>query len=204
VHSKAFRDSTAVCCHAVGPIAATAQGLCLPGALSYIGCYIDRQGYLADVSYYSRSGEEEITVCSSTPQQLSQAQLASVVRSVGEVITSIQVCSDSGGVRGLKLQTSLDQSYTCGQTSGSCSSLSGSGAALTGFGAVCGSAGALLRVQSINSPCWNRNYVQPTSPASKCHFSRDTSSEQVVNKQQTMAPTSATRHNARTCIASNS
>jgi hypothetical protein len=82
----------------------------------------------------------------------------------------MQICRDSGGVRGLTFNTSLDQSYTCGQTSGSCSSLSGSGAALTGFGAVCGSAGALLRVQSINSPCWNRNYVQPTSPASECHL----------------------------------
>jgi hypothetical protein len=156
-------------CPAAGPTSVTSQGLCLPGALSYIGCYIDGQGYLADVSYYSRSAEEELALCSSTPQQLSQAQLASIVRSVGEVITSIQVCSDSGGVRGLKFQTSLDQSHSCGQTSGSCSSLSGSGAALAGFGAVCGSAGALLRVQSITSPCWNRNYVQPTSPASECH-----------------------------------
>ncbi|KAF6263495.1 hypothetical protein COO60DRAFT_1624587 [Scenedesmus sp. NREL 46B-D3] len=148
-----------------GPSSVAGQGLCLPGAVFYIGCYIDRQGYLADVSYYSTSAEEELAVCGSSMQQLAQTQLAGVVRSVGEVITGVQVCSDAAGVRGLTFQTSLSQAYSCGQASGSCSSLAGGGAALAGLGAVCGSAGALLRVQGINSPCWIRNYVQPTSPS---------------------------------------
>jgi hypothetical protein len=95
-------------------------------------------------------------------------QLTEIVKSVGEVFTSMQICSDASGVRGLTFHTSLTQSYSCGQTSGSCSSLSGDGAALTGFGAVCGSAGSLLRVQRVTSPCWTRNYAQPTSPSSEC------------------------------------
>jgi hypothetical protein len=140
---------------------------CLPGALSYIGCHFDSQGYLSDVAFYASSNAERQLACNSNDQQLSQTQLTNIVKSVGEVFTSMQICHDSGGVRGLQISTSLSQSYSCGQTSGSCSSLSGSGAALAGFGAVCGSAGALLRVQSITSPCWNRNYVQPTSPASE-------------------------------------
>ncbi|WIA36838.1 hypothetical protein OEZ86_008092 [Tetradesmus obliquus] len=150
-----------------GPSAVSAQGLCLPGALSYIGCHIDRQGYLADVSYYSSSAEEQLAVCGSSTQQLSAAQLTALVRSVGEVIISLQVCGDAAGVRGLVFETSLSQTYSCGQTSGSCSRLAGDGAAaLTGFSAVCGSVGTSLRVQGINSPCWNRMFEQPTSPSS--------------------------------------
>jgi hypothetical protein len=117
------------------------------------------------VAYYSRSSEEELTVCGSSTQQLSAAQLTTVVKSVGEVITSMQVCSDVGGVRGLVFSTSLDQTYSCGQTSGSCSRLAGDDAALTGFAAACGSVGMLLRVQGIASPCWNRMYELPTSPS---------------------------------------
>jgi hypothetical protein len=153
-----------LCRNAVVPTGVHSQGLCLPGALSYIGCYIDRQGYLADVAYYASSAEEQLTLCGSSTQQLSQTQLTSIVRSVGEVFTSVQVCSDNAGVRGLIFSTSLSQTYSCGQTSGICSRVQGDAAPLAGFSAECGLAGALLRVQGISSPCWNRNYVQPASP----------------------------------------
>lgn len=147
---------------------AAAGQSCLPGAVSYVGCYIDKQRYISDVTYYNDNPAQGSRLCGSTTQQLDSTPLRKLYKSIGEVITSIRVCSDGVGATGLVFGTSLGQSLECGSTSSSsCRVVSGGGAsgALAGFTGTCSSAGSLNRLQDITSPCWNQGYTQAVSPS---------------------------------------
>lgn len=157
------------CCLSVVSCAAVAAQsyTCSAGAISHIECFLDDRGYISDIRYISNPFKA-VTSCQSTEQQLSTSTTSDFAIAAGEYITALTICSDSAGVRGISVSTSLGQAYNCGYTAAGCVTQQG-GQALGGFAATCtSSSDGLQRVLTVESPCWLPNYRPPTSPSSEC------------------------------------
>jgi hypothetical protein len=117
---------------------------CSAGNTDRVMCYVDNQGYLADVHLSNTLRTTPVSLCGTPEWQLQDTQLQIIQISASDSFLRFRACTDSGGLRGLVFKTALDAELSCGTVTSSCRVFSSrSTYPLRGLSGTCQSMGSL-------------------------------------------------------------